>query len=90
MIRYMQLVRYYFGCTVSFDCPICGRASSEKLVYQARWPDPKRIAAAVSKGAFECQQCGAALEKKAAVKIHVLPADEAELRVRGFVLSRAA
>jgi transcription elongation factor Elf1 len=81
---------YYFGCTVSFDCPICGRASSEKLVYQARRAEPQRVAGVIAKRAFECQHCGAARENNAGLRINVLPASTEDLRRHGFALPRAA
>jgi hypothetical protein len=81
---------YYFGCTVWFDCPICSRCSAERMVYQARSPDPERIAAALSKQALDCQICGAALTSGSRLKIHVLPASLERLSDLGFAIRRAA
>jgi hypothetical protein len=81
---------YYFGCTVSFDCPICGRASNEKILCEARSPSADRVAAALSQESFDCQLCGAALTSRSKVNIRVLPADLERLRKLGFAIPPAA
>jgi hypothetical protein len=81
---------YYFGCTVWFACPICRRVSAEKMVYEARGPDPERIAAALCKQALDCQICGAALPSGGTLKVHVLPASWERLSELGFSMRRAA
>ncbi len=81
---------YYFGCTVWFDCPICSRVSAEKMVYEAHWPDPERIAVALSRQPLDCQICGAALTGGRQLKIHVLPASLEQLQELGFVFRPAA
>jgi predicted RNA-binding Zn-ribbon protein involved in translation (DUF1610 family) len=86
----MPDVCYYFGCTVSFDCPICGRQSHEKRVYRAGRKDPRRVAAALAREGFDCQHCGAALVRRQKLAIEVLPAPEENLRLLGFALPRAA
>jgi len=80
----MQNGHYYFGCTVNFDCPICGRSSSEKMVYEAGSPDPRRVADAISKRSFDCQQCGAARTEHTKLVVQVLPAELERLRILGF------
>ncbi len=82
--------RYYFGCTVSFECPICARTSAEKSVYEARLPDAERVARAVARQVFDCQLCGAALTERPRLMIQVVPAGREQLRSRGFVLRPAA
>jgi hypothetical protein len=86
----MSDVCYYFGCKVSFTCPICGRCSDERMVYQAHSPDPKRIARALSQQTFDCQLCGAALVSRKRLNIRVVPADADSLRHLGFAIPRAA
>jgi hypothetical protein len=81
---------YYFGFTVSFDCPICGRASAEKMLCEARSPSADQVAAALSRESFDCQLCGAALTSRKKLSIHVLPADLERLRMLGFAVSPAA
>ena len=80
---------YHFGCTVSFECPICGRTSSEKRVYEAGTPDPKRIAAVVSRQVLDCQLCGAALTRRTRLEIKILPGTLEQLRNRGFAVRLA-
>ncbi len=75
---------YYFGCTVKFECVICGRASSEKLVYQASRPDPQRVAGAIAREAFDCQHCGAARTEQTELAINIVPADLNRLYEMGF------
>jgi hypothetical protein len=81
---------YYFGCTVSFDCLICERTSSEKILCEAQSPEPERVAAALSRENFDCQLCGAALTQRNRLAIHVLPADLERLRRIGFAIPPAA
>jgi hypothetical protein len=81
---------YYFGCTVSFDCPICGRASTEKILCEARSPSADPVAAALSRESFDCQLCGAALTSRGKISIRVLPADLDRLRMLGFAIPPAA
>lgn len=86
----MPDVCYYFGCTVSFDCPICGRCSDERMVYEAHSPDPKRVAAVLSRQEFDCQLCGAALVSRRRLNIRVLLAEAEDLLRLGFAMRRAA
>ena len=81
---------YHFGCTVWFDCPICGRSSVERILCQARRPDADRVAMALSRESFDCQHCGATLTGRQKVGIRVLPADLGRLRALGFAVPLAA
>lgn len=81
---------HYFGCTVSFDCPICGRASTEKILCQARSAEAERVAAVLSRESFDCQHCGATLIRRRKLSIRVMPADLERLRALGFAVPRAA
>ena len=81
---------YYFGCTVSFDCPICGRCSSEKLVCEARSPDPERVARFVSRQSIDCQLCGAAQPDRQKRTVQVLCSDLRSLQRLCFTTRQAA
>jgi hypothetical protein len=81
---------YYFRCTVSFQCPICERTSAERSVYEARSPDPKRVALALSRQSLDCQLCGATLVTRGALNIRVVPTELDRLRSLEIPIRRAA
>jgi hypothetical protein len=81
---------HYFGCTVSFECPICARTSAEKLVCEARSLDPRSVAVTLSRQTFDCQLCGAALVTRRWLKIDVVPGGPDRLTSLGFPIRRAA
>jgi hypothetical protein len=75
---------------VSFDCPICGRASAEKILWEARSPSAEAVAGALSREIFDCQLCGATLTSRKRLSIQVLPAELERLRMLGFAIPPAA
>lgn len=81
---------YHFGCTVSFDCPICGRHSVERILCEARRPEAEPVAKALSRDNFDCQYCGALLTERKKLSIQVMSVELERLRELGFAVPQAA
>jgi hypothetical protein len=49
---------YWFGCTMTFDCPAWGRSSVEKTLCASPGDNSELISQRLSRGKLKCQICG--------------------------------
>jgi hypothetical protein len=49
---------YWFGCTMTFDCLVCGRSSVEKTLCASPSDNSEIISQRLSRGKLKCQICG--------------------------------
>ena len=48
---------YWFGCTLTFDCPACGRSSVEKTLCASPIDNSELISQRLYRGRLKCQIC---------------------------------
>jgi hypothetical protein len=75
---------YWFGCTVTFDCPICRRSSIEKTVCASPTDNSELISQRLSRGKLKCQICGEPIGDGVETHLDVRLGTLGELLASGF------
>ena len=75
---------YWFGCTVTFDCPACGRSSVEKTVCASPTEDSELISKRLSRGKLKCQICHEPIADGVEIHLDVRVGKLEELLASGF------
>jgi hypothetical protein len=76
---------YWFGCTVTFDCPACGRGSIEKTLCASPTDKSELISQRLSRGKLKCQICGEPIGDGVETHLDVRLGTLGELLASGFL-----